>query len=120
MMRIKLSQSDWESIGKRMGWLKAAAGEKTIILPNEMGTVTITKNNKPEGDQEWIFEYNGVKGVITKGWSRMGGGGFSISEITDKDGFKANSFHGTYKTISDAVIRGTEHMRWLKEKSKKP
>jgi hypothetical protein len=25
-MRIKLSQSDWESIGKEMGWLKAASG----------------------------------------------------------------------------------------------
>lgn len=33
-MRIKLSKSDWQSIGRKMGWLKEAQWDQMGVIPN--------------------------------------------------------------------------------------
>lgn len=93
--------------------ISEAAKPKRIVLPNEMGVIEVVK----QGD-EWSFDYGGVRGRIAKGWSRMGGGGYSVTEITDVDGYRLTALQGTYKTISDAVVKATAHLRWAKGKGR--
>jgi len=102
------------------GFISEAKSEKVIVLPHGMGTVKVVKTTDSKGEPMWSFDYNGVRGTIVRGWSRMGGGGYAVREVTDTDGFSSPPIHGTYRTVSDAAVRGTEYMRWAKAKAGKP
>jgi hypothetical protein len=97
-------------------YISEGAKPKRIVLPNQMGTIEVVKVSDPKGEPKWSFDYGGVRGTIVRGWSRMGGGGYSVTEVTDADGYATTALSGTYRTISDAVVKAVAHMRWIKGK----
>jgi len=99
-------------------FISEAAKPRRIVLPNQMGVIEVVKTTDPKGDSVWSFDYGGVRGVVVQGWSRMGGGGYSVKEITDVDGYSMTMLQGTYRTVSDAVVKATAHMRWIKGKGR--
>ena len=99
-------------------FINEAAKPRRIVLPNQMGVIEVVKTTDPEGDSVWSFDYGGVRGVVVPGWSRMGGGGYSVKQITDVDGYSMTMLQGTYRTVSDAVVKATAHMRWIKGKGR--
>jgi hypothetical protein len=95
---------------------EASASSKIITLPNQMGTIKVVKSTTARGEPEWTFEYQGFKGAITQGYSRMGGSGYSVVKVTDADGKETRGFHGTHKTISAAVLDAVSMAKHRKNK----
>jgi len=65
-MRIKLSKTDWKTIGQKMGWLKTADSE----MPVPMGGPFIPDQKKSEQDADQLMEpqtyKNDVFSYLTK------------------------------------------------------
>jgi hypothetical protein len=102
-MRIKLSQSDWESIGKEMGWLKAASGAG-IHPSGPWSGISGSQGGMEEAGAPASKKEEEIMGKIidhnARVKARLGGGGKADE----------NDRYAAHKIISEAEAHGHEGM----------
>lgn len=114
---MKQFNKNWDGISRKNANISEASARASVItLPNQMGTIKVQKSATDKGEPEWVFEYQGFRGEIVLGWNRMGGNGYVVANLEDKNGERTSGFHGTHKTISAAVLDAVSMAKHRKNK----